>query len=117
MKIAIVGVSKDRSKFWNKILRDLIKKWHEIFPVNPKETEIEWIKCFNSLSELPIDIEVLNFVTPPKITLGLLEFANTLWLKNVWCQPGSSNEIVKKYLIDNDFKYIVDSCIMMSPNY
>jgi len=114
MKIAIVWASKDRSKFWNKILRDLIKKWHEIFPVNPKEKEIEWVKCYNSLIELPKDIEVINIVTPPSVTIKILENANELWMKNVRCQPWSSDEVVKKYLLDNDFKYIVDSCIMMS---
>lgn len=116
MKIAIIWASKDRSKYWNIILRDLHKKWHEVFPVNPKEEEIEWIKCYISLNELPSTIEVLNFVTPPKATLTILKEANSLWLKNVRCQPWASDDEVKKYLEDNNFEYIVDSCIMIGPN-
>lgn len=114
MKIAIIGASKDRTKYWNIILRDLNKKWHEVFPVNPKEEEIEWLKCFNSLKELPESVEVLNIVTPPKVTLEVLKNANSLWFKNVRCQPWSSDDEVKKYLITNDFEYIIDACIMIS---
>lgn len=114
MKIAIIGASADISKFGNKILRNLHKKWHYILPVNPKENEIEGIKCFNNIDNLPKDVEVLNFVTPPKITLEILKRANILGFKNVWCQPWSSDNEVKAYLEENGFKYIVDACIMMS---
>lgn len=114
MKIAIIWASADRSKFGNKILRDLHSKWHEVYPVNPWKTEIEWVKCFANIWELPKGIEVINIVTPPKITIEVLREANSLGYKNVRCQPWSSNNDVKKYLEDNKFKYIVDSCIMMS---
>lgn len=113
MKIAIAWASKDRSKYGNKILKDLLKKWHDIYPINPKESEIEWIKCFKDLSLLPKDIEVINIVTPPEVTIKILKGANELWFKNVWCQPWSTDDEVKKYLMDNGFKYIVDSCIMI----
>ncbi|EKE29634.1 MAG: hypothetical protein ACD_2C00131G0004 [uncultured bacterium (gcode 4)] len=113
MKIAIIWASKDRSKYWNKIVRDLIKKWHEVFPVNPREDELEGIKNYKSISELPEWIEVLNFVTPPEVTLEILNIAKGLGLKNVWCQPWASDDRVKDFLNENSFKFIIDSCIMI----
>ena len=113
MKIAIVWASNDRSKYWNKILRDLNSKGYKVFPVNPKEDLIEWIKCIPSLEKLPKDIEVINIVTPPAITLEILKKAESLWMKNVWCQPWSTDDICKEFLESKWFKYIADSCIMI----
>ncbi|EKE28691.1 MAG: hypothetical protein ACD_3C00028G0005 [uncultured bacterium (gcode 4)] len=115
MKIAIIGASNNRGKFWNIILRDLLKKWHEVFPVNKNEEQIEWIVCYKTIANLPEWIEILNFVTPPEVTLEILKLANSNWMKNVWCQPWSSDEKVKSFLIENSFKYIIDSCIMINP--
>lgn len=113
MKIAVIWASADRNKYGNIILRDLIKKWHEAFPVNPKDDEIEWIKCYSSLAELPWDVEILNFVTPPSVTLNMLKGISK-WLNyRIWCQPWASDDEVKKYLSDTTFEYLVDSCIMI----
>ncbi|EKE27050.1 MAG: hypothetical protein ACD_4C00073G0001 [uncultured bacterium (gcode 4)] len=113
MKIVLVGASNDRKKYWNIILRDLISKWHTVIPVNAKENEIEWIKCYRNISLIEELFDVINIVTPSEITLEILKQANELWYKKIWCQPWSSDNMVKKYLTDNDFDYIVDACIMM----
>ena len=89
-----------------------MKKWHEVYPVNPKEDKIEGLKCYRDISGLPDWIEVLNIVTTPKVTMEVLKAALSLWYLNVWCQPWASDEDIKKFLQENDFKFIVDSCIM-----
>lgn len=113
MKIAIIGASNNREKYSNIILRDLTKKWYEVFPVNPMQDYIEWIKCYKNIWDLPKNIDVLNFVTPPNITFTLLQEAWDVWFKKIWCQPWASDENVKKYLEENNFEFIVDSCIML----
>lgn len=114
MKIAIIGASKDKFKYWNKILCDIHRKWHEVYPVNPKEDEIEWIKCFNDVLDLPEDIEIFNFVTPPDATLKILEnMPKNMKEKIIWCQPWASNDKVIEHLDCMKCKYLVDSCIMI----
>ncbi len=115
MKIAIVWASKDRSKYGNKILRDLVNKWHEVIAVNPKEIEIEGIRCINDIVSLPGDVEVINIVTPPWITIKVLEELDKIWLKNVWCQPGATDKTTIEFLKEKWFKYIANACIMLSP--
>lgn len=115
MKIIIIWASANPDKFWNKILKNLILKWHTVLPVNPKEKTIEWIKVYKSLKDISEDFEIVNFVVRPEIVLSVLE--NNLELlrnKTVWCQPGASDEKVKTFLSQNWFKdYITDSCIMI----
>lgn len=115
MKIALIWVSNDKQKYWNKILNDLINKWYTVYPVNPKEDIIEWIKAFKSIDMIKNNFLIANFVVNPKITLDILQ-KNLVLLKDktIWCQPWASDEFVKIFLRDNNFKnYITDSCIML----
>jgi predicted CoA-binding protein len=115
MKIALIWASNNPEKYWNKILKDLIGKWHTVYPVNPKETEIEWLKTHKIISTIPKDFDIIDFVVPAKITLQILQkYKELLKNKKVWIQPGAENEEVKSFLKDNWFTdYITDSCIMV----
>lgn len=114
MKIIIIWASNDREKYGNKILRDLVKKWHIVIPVNPKEKEIEGIRAHRSLSDIKLDFDIVNFVVKPEITLQILE-KNVEILKNktIWCQPGASDSNVEEFLKNNFTNYITESCIMI----
>ncbi len=114
MKIVVIWASNDREKFGNKIVRDLVKKWHTVVPVNPKEKEIEGIRAHNSISNIKFNYDIVNFVVQPEITLQILEKnIDILKSKTIWCQPGSSNEKVKIFLENNFTNFIIDSCIMI----
>jgi len=117
-KIVLVWASNNTEKYWNKILKDLVEKWYTVFPINPNEDTIEWIKSYKSLSDFLAyanDFDVINFVVPPKVTLELL-IQNLYKIKDktIWCQPGASDDEVVSFLEEFEFKnYIVDSCIMI----
>ena len=117
-KIVLVGASKNPEKYGNKILKDLVGKGYTVFPINPKEKEIEGVKTYKTLKDFleeNIDLDVINFVVKPEIVLEILQ-KNLEKIKNkkIWCQPGASDEKVIDFLQKNNFKdYIVDSCIML----
>lgn len=114
MKIVIVWASNDREKYGNKILRDLVKKWHIVIPVNPKENEIEWLKVYKSLSDIKLDFDIVNFVVKPEITLQILQKnLEIIKDKTIWCQPWASNEEVEIFLKNNFKNSITNSCIMI----
>lgn len=116
MNIALIWASNDPEKFWNKIIKDLLSKWHNVIPINPKEKIIEWLKCHANLWVINTDrYDIINFVVPPKVTLQILtKYRKKILKKQVWCQPWASDELVKNYLKNHHFKnYIVNSCIMI----
>ncbi len=115
MKVALIWASANQEKVGNKILKDLVGKWHDVFPVNPKEKNIEWIRTFANLWVVPKIYEIVNFVVRPEVTLQILEkHKDLLKEKKIWCQPWASDENVKIFLEENWFKdYIIDSCIMI----
>lgn len=115
MKIVVIWASANAEKFGNKILKDLISKWHEVVPVNPNEEEIEWIKTHKVLKTVPKNFDIINFVVPANVTLQILKkYTKLLVNKKVWVQPGAEDEEVKEFLKENDFSdYITESCIML----
>ena len=115
MKIVLIWASNDLEKYWNKILKDLISKWHTVIPVNPKEKEIEWIRTHINLWVIKESYDIIDFVVKPEITLQILEkYRKNILKKKIWCQPWSSDDKVKLFLENRWFKdYITDSCIMI----
>lgn len=115
MKIVLIWASNDSEKFWNKILKDLISKWHTVIPVNPKEKEIEWIRSHINLWVIKDNYDIIDFVVKPEITLQILrKYRKSILKKKIWCQPWSSDDNVKEFLEKSWFKdYITDSCIMV----
>ena len=39
--IAVLGASSDRRKFGNKCVRAYLSRGHMVYPVNPKDAEVE----------------------------------------------------------------------------
>jgi predicted CoA-binding protein len=116
--IVLVWASNNPEKFGNKILKNLVNKWYTVYPINHKEEEIEWIKCYKSLEnflEYNIDFDVINFVIRPNIVLKMLDKnLENIIDKKIWCQPWASNDEVIGFLHENWFRdYIVESCIML----
>jgi len=116
--IVLVWASNNPEKYWNKILKDLIGKWYTVYPVNPKEEEIEGIKAYKSLKNFlsyNLDFDVINFVVRPSVVYKEInENIDQIKDKKIWCQPGASDDDVIRLLFENDFNdYIVNSCIML----
>ena len=89
---AVVGASRDRSKYGNKVLRVYQQNNRPAFPVNQNEGEIEGVSSYPDLASLPEPVHGISIITPPKVTEGIVEQAGELGIKNIWMQPGSENE-------------------------
>jgi uncharacterized protein len=51
--VAIVGASHDRAKFGNKAVRAYAEDGYKVWPVNPKGGEIEGLRVYHDVNELP----------------------------------------------------------------
>lgn len=93
---AVVGASTRREKFGNKVLRCYLQHGKKAIPINPREEEIEGLPCLANLSLLTSPSETaVSVITPPAVTVGVLEEAAKLGIKHVWLQPGcESPEVI-----------------------
>ncbi|KAF8971104.1 CoA-binding protein [Flammula alnicola] len=101
-QFAVVGASKDKSKYGTRVLKWYQDRSFKVTPVHPKEKELEGLETISSIAELPSPSETsISIITPPKITLGILEKAKELSVPALWLQPGAEDEAVIEYIKAN----------------
>ena len=88
---AVVGASTDRDKYGNKVLRAYQQHGQEVFPINPRATEIEGMKAYPNLAAVPAKIRAISVITPPAITEQVVRDAAAAGVKYVWMQPGAES--------------------------
>ncbi|KAJ8502428.1 hypothetical protein ONZ45_g8247 [Pleurotus djamor] len=99
---AVVGASKDKSKFGTKVLNWYKERTFQVTPVHPKEAELEGLQTKTSITDLPAPSETsVSVITPPKVTLAILQQAKELSVPALWLQPGAEDEEVIKYIVEN----------------
>lgn len=96
--VAIIGASTDRTKFGNKSVRAHQAQGYEVFPINPKGGEIEGLKAFKAIAEVPVEhLDRVSLYVPPKVGLSLVEAIAAKGCKELWLNPGSeSDELAAK---------------------
>ncbi|KAH9055061.1 NAD(P)-binding protein [Lactarius vividus] len=98
-RYAVVGASKDQSKFGTKVLRWYLARNLSVVPVHPKESELEGVATVSSLTDLPAPAETsVSIITNAKVTLDLLQQALKLNIPALWLQPGAEDDDVKNFI-------------------
>lgn len=111
---AVVGASKDRTKFGNKVLRCYLQNNLQVTPVHPLEKEIEGVACVNKLSQLNPEVKSISVITPPAITEKIVEEAQQQGIKNIWMQPGASSPEAIKKCQEYGINVVADgSCVLV----
>src|SRR3989344_4791923 len=111
--IAIIGASANRQKFGNKCVRAYLKLGWQVFPVNPKEKEIEGLKCFATLTELPAAPDRVSIYLPPSVTISLIPDLIEAGIKSVILNPGAETPELVKALRDNGVNPLLVCSIIM----
>ena len=110
---AVVGASADRSKYGNLIFRDLRQAGYNVYPVNPRGGEIEGLRAYRTLADLPESPQVVDIVVPPKVTEEIVRQCSELGLDRVWIQPGAESEEAIAFCHKHDIKVVHDTCAML----
>lgn len=112
-KIAVAGASRNEKKFGGYVIKELMPKGFELFPVNPNADEIQGLKCYKSVSELPDDIKNLLVVTSKTETAGVVAEAIEKGLERFWFQQGAETDEAIALAIKAGKTVISKKCILM----
>lgn len=107
-RFAVVGATSNPEKNGNRIFKNLKNRGYEVYPVNPRLTELEGTKCYPSLTDIPVKVDVVDFVVPPQVTEETLKECKRLGLDRIWLQPGSESEAAIAYCHENNLKVVHD---------
>jgi uncharacterized protein len=90
-RFAVVGASRDRDKYGNKVLRAYLQNGLDAVPVNPSGGEIEELVSYPDLAAIPEPVDGVSIITPPKVTEKVVEQAVALGIQHIWMQPGAES--------------------------
>ncbi len=110
---AVIGSFRDESKYAYKILKDLKSKGYEVYPVNPKIKEVEGLKCYPTVLDIPVVVDVVNIVTPPQVTEQIVKQCFQKGITRVWMQPGAESDTAIKFCQENNIKVVYNACVML----
>ena len=92
--VAVVGASSSRAKFGNKALRAFLEQGFRVLPINPNESEVEGLKTYASVLDVPEPIDMATVYVQPDVTLRLLDEFQQKGIPEVWVNPGAEDDIV-----------------------
>lgn len=115
---AVVGASANRDKFGNRVLRAYQRKGFKVYPVNPREPEIEGLKSYVDLKSLPETPRGVSIITPPPITERVVREAADAGARFVWMQPGAESPEAIRLARERGLEVIADgSCFLVETKF
>jgi predicted CoA-binding protein len=92
--VAVVGASSSRAKFGNKALRAFLDEGYHVVAINPNETEVEGLKTYASVLDVPGPIDMATVYVQPEVTLRLLDEFAKKGIGEIWINPGAEDDAV-----------------------
>ena len=115
--VALIGISTDKMKFGNQLLRELVKKGYTVFPVHPVIKEVNGIVCYSDVKSLPGYVTNLILVVNPVVTEQIVSQLNDTSIKRVWLHKGSgsgsSSDVAIATCRKNGIEVVYGLCPMM----
>ncbi|MEN3308668.1 MAG: uncharacterized protein V7603_4870 [Micromonosporaceae bacterium] len=109
--IAIVGLSNNELRASYFVGYYLKRHGYRVIPVNPRESEILGERCYASLLDLPVPVDVVNVFRAPDALPGIARDAVAIHAGTLWCQFGVINEDGARIAEAGDLTVVMDRCL------
>ena len=90
--VAVVGASSNRRKFGNRAVRAFRQQGYTVVPINPHEREIEGLKTYASVLDVPGTVDMVSLYVPPEIGVRVIEEIARKGIAEVWLNPGAESD-------------------------
>ena len=90
--VAVIGASSNRNKFGNRAVRAFQQQGYTVVPINPHEAEVEGLKSYASVLDVPGAIDMASFYLPPEIGLQVIDEVARKGIPEVWLNPGAESD-------------------------
>lgn len=90
--VAVVGASADRSKFGNRAIRAYLRQGWDVYPVNPKGGQIEGVRVYPSVEDIPVPIDRVTLYLPPELGVKVLPAIAGAGPAEFFVNPGSESD-------------------------
>ena len=110
--IAVIGASSNPSRDSNKVIKFLIEKGYEVFPINPKEknNKIYGKKFFSDLSEINEKIDMVDIFRAKDHVLKITEDSIKAGINVIWTQEGIIDEKSETIAKNAGVTFVMNEC-------
>ena len=110
--VAVVGMSKNDYKAAYYVPKYLSENGFDIIPVNPTTDEILGKKCFSTISDVDVDIDIVDVFRPSELVLPVVEEAIKKNPKVIWLQEGIHNPEAEEMARKKGIKVVFNRCML-----
>ncbi|MGV8027269.1 MAG: acetate--CoA ligase family protein [Anaerolineaceae bacterium] len=98
--VAIIGASATPGKIGHTVVKNLIESKYEgnIYPVNPKADDILGFKCYQTISEIPGEVDAAIITIPAKFVLDSIKECGEKGVKGAIIITSGFSEVGEKAL-------------------
>ena len=109
--IAVVGISPKPERASNDVSRYLMANGYTIIPVNPGHEEILGQKCYPTLRDIPVPVDLVNVFRKPELTPPIAKEAVAIGAKGLWLQLGIANNEAAEIASAGGLHVVMDKCL------
>jgi uncharacterized protein len=92
--VAVIGASSRRDKWGNKAVRAFAQQGYTVYPVNPNEPEVEGLKTYPGIKDVPVRPHTITVYIPPQRLVKILPDIAARGCDELFLNPGTESEEV-----------------------
>ena len=116
-RIAVAGVSRHPNQAANAVFRKLKGSGYEVFPINPKASEVEGVSCYPDVGAVPGPLDGVVIATSPGISIHIVQQCSDHNVRRVWFHRSFGNGSVSQEAVQEcrvrGIDCIVGGCPLM----
>jgi predicted CoA-binding protein len=90
--VAVIGASSNRQKFGNRAVRAFVQQGYTVIPINPHESNVEGLKAYASVLDVPGPVDMASFYVPPEVGEQVIDEIARKGITEVWLNPGAESD-------------------------
>ena len=110
--IALIGASPNPERDSYKVMKFLVDKGYEVFPVNPNYADIEILgkRCFSNLKDIEQKIDMVDIFRAKEFVMEITQDAIKVGVDVIWTQEGIVDEKSSHLVKDSDIIFVMNEC-------
>ena len=109
--IAVVGLSADWFRPSYFAAKYMLEHGYTVIPVNPRAAEIMGQKCYASLRDVPVKVDIVDVFRKTEDVLPIAEDAIAIGAKVLWQQIGVKNMEAVAKAEAAGLECVIDRCV------
>lgn len=109
--LAVVGLSANWYRPSYFAAKYMIDHGYTVIPVNPSYAEVLGQKCYPTLADVPVPVDIVDCFRKSEEIPAIAEDAIAIGAKILWMQLGVVNEAAKRKALGAGLEVVMDRCV------